>query len=383
VVATVLWAVVSLVGVAVLADLAWSALSSGMGSIPDLVSGPMPPALPDPPAEGMDTPAPIPAVDPRPAAAAAWNASTVAYGKADYATSCRGYAFGASYIYANRFSCTSDLRGYADKEGVHDRTLEGQSRIDPEHMVLLADGSVAFVNTDVTWSAGPPDGWDPAADGSVQVLHEFPGHGWLQVGYLSDGGDLQGYVPQPLPPSLTVPDAGTDPNATETPSPDPAPSPSPTPSPTRRAGSPSPGDVVPVTGTDPRPAAAAAWNASLAGWTADQTVTLCRAYAVGSPYLYATAKACDVDQRWLLGHATPEVRQELAAARIVPSRMVVLRDHSVAFVTPNGLVMVMRQVPGQGWRVVGTQTPGGFVVGTVPQPLSSSLTAPAPAGGTP
>jgi hypothetical protein len=93
--------------------------------------------------------------------------------------------------------------------------------------------------------------------------------------------------------------------------------------------------------------------------------------------------ACDVEQRWLLRHATPEVRQELAASRIVPSRMVVLRDHSVAFVKPNGLVMVMRQVPGQGWRVVGTQTPGGFVVGTVPQPLSPSLTESAPGGTAP
>jgi hypothetical protein len=86
--------VLSLVAVSALADQLWSGLQGGLGGISDLVVGPMPPALPTPTDQGMDTPAPILGVDPRPAAAAAWNASAVAYGRADHARSCRFYAFG-------------------------------------------------------------------------------------------------------------------------------------------------------------------------------------------------------------------------------------------------------------------------------------------------
>jgi hypothetical protein len=351
VVATTLWALFSVVSIALLANRVWDGVSGQFGNLSDLAAGPMTPPLPEPTAPGMDTPAPIPAVDPRPAAAATWGASNATFGAGDIAATCRVFALGPGYMYGDRFECAGDLQSSYDGESLHDRKVEAASRIDPAHMVLLVDGSIAFRMQDVSWPAGLPEEWDATQDTSVQVLHQFPGKGWLQVGYLNQDQEPLGYVPQPLPEAVTRP---ADQPADGT----------------------SPGDVVPIRGADPRPAAAAVWNASLAGWTTGKATTLCRSYALGNQYLYASTHDCVADQTRSL-RLTGAALRKAAAVRLDPARMVMLRDHSLAFVTPAGLVVVMREVIGQGWRVVGTQNRSGSALGAVPQPLSPSLLTPA------
>jgi len=136
-------------------------------------------------------------VDPRPAAAAAWNRAMPFYGTSDMTHYCRIFALGPRYMYLTLKDCIDTNGPEAAKLSASDRAVAGDIRIRPEAMVVLADHSIAFRESDQTWP-GHSD-WT-IDDQSVIVMRNVPHQGWRQVGYLDANhpSDSFGYLPAGL-----------------------------------------------------------------------------------------------------------------------------------------------------------------------------------------
>ena len=188
IVAGVLWALFSVAAVAVVAAIVVGRSDPG---------APLPArAAPSPPgsAEAVPSATPVPptasggplpsvavtGTDPRPAAAAAWNAANTAYGTSDLTHFCPMYAFGPDYIYTDLQQCISAYQPQIATFSLGERKEAGEARIAASAMVMLADGSLAFRESDKTWPTHPDWHYD---DTSVIVMRDVPGQGWRVVGY--------------------------------------------------------------------------------------------------------------------------------------------------------------------------------------------------------
>ncbi len=209
IVAGTVWAMLSLAAVATIAVKTVNPLITAFATTspsPRLSSATSAaPSVPSDPVTSITmstTSSPLPSVpvtgtDPRPAAAAAWNAAMPFYGTNDMKHYCQIFAFGPRYMYRDLKECM-DLNGpEAAKLSPSERTDAGDMRIKPDAMVVLADRSVAFRESDQYWPGH--DDW-VVEDQSVIVMRNVPHQGWRQVGYVdaNKASDSFGYFPKGL-----------------------------------------------------------------------------------------------------------------------------------------------------------------------------------------
>ena len=209
IVAGTVWAVLSLATVATIAVKAAGPLVSAVTATPSpsptpssTTAAPSGPSDPVTTITMSTTSTPLPSVpvtgtDPRPAAAAAWNAAMPYYGTNDMRHYCQIFAFGARYMYRDLQECVDTNGPEAAKLSPSERTDAGDMRIKPDAMVVLADRSVAFRESDQYWPGH--DDW-VVEDQSVIVMRNVPHQGWRQVGYVdaNKASDSFGYFPKGL-----------------------------------------------------------------------------------------------------------------------------------------------------------------------------------------